>query len=680
MPNRLIHETSPYLLQHAHNPVDWLPYGDEAFAEAQSRDLPILFSIGYSACHWCHVMEHESFENEEIARLMNENFVCVKVDREERPDVDHIYMDAVQMMYGHGGWPLNCFALPDGRPFWGGTYFRPAQWKDILVQVSELYRMRFDDVQKLAEDVTHGIRNQSLFEPAANRHLFSADDHNLIFRKLYSQFDPVNGGFGSAPKFPMPIVMDYLLNHYMAFSNNEALEIVLKTLHKMSGGGIYDQASGGFARYSVDAGWKAPHFEKMLYDNAQLVSLYCDAYKISGDVRFRKIAEETLSFISREMTSPEGVFHSALDADSDGEEGLFYTWTAGEFAEALGPYSKLMAEYFGVGSEGLWENERNILLRPHSDALFAQQHFLSLDELDALVEKVKNDLIKFREKRKHPGLDDKILTSWNALMIRAFTDAGATFGNRAYLETAEKAANFLLENLKMPGGGLYRSWKNNKASIHGFLDDYAFMAEALMRLYEVSLNEHWLTESIKITDYILDHFRDKSSGLFFFTDENSKTIARKIETNDGVIPSSNSVMARHLHNLGAFTGDRKYSEAVPEMMALLVSQAQDYPSAFANWCTLGLELSVPKCIIAVAGAEAGEFVEELGKHYLPNTIIAGSNDQTELSYFRNKFIAGKTLIYICFGETCLAPVESVSEALRLIREHQSSENSFTSLR
>jgi len=680
MLNRLIHETSPYLLQHAHNPVDWFPYGDEVFAEAQRRNVPMLFSIGYSACHWCHVMEHESFEDQEIAALMNDNFVCVKVDREERPDVDHLYMDAVQLMQGRGGWPLNCFALPDGRPFWGGTYFRPEQWKEILVQVAELYRTRFADVEAQASEIVSGIAGQSLFEPQNEQAGFTKTSLENSFAKLQSQFDTVNGGFGRAPKFPMPVVLDFLLHYHSLTGNSDALQMVLKTLRSMAAGGIYDQAGGGFARYSVDAGWKVPHFEKMLYDNAQLVSLYCDAYKFTEKRQFRRIAEETLAFVGRELTSPEGVFYSALDADSEGEEGLYYTWTETEFKSVLGPYGELMAEYFGIGSEGLWEDGRNILVRPYDDALFAQRHFLSLDELRALVDKAGKDLLKAREKRSRPGLDDKVLTSWNALMIKAFADAGAAFRNEDYIHVAEKAASFILHNFVKTDGSLYHTRKNGKSRIDGFLDDHTFMAGALLRLYEVTAKEEWLKESQKITGYILNSFRDSASGLFFFSQAKAETIARKIETHDGVIPSSNSALARHLFRLGSLTGQRELLDKAAEMGTMLSGESPVYPMAYANWCSLGLETTSPYYVIAVAGQHAMEILRELGGHYIPNTIMAGSTTPNSLPFWQSKLTEGKTLIYICYGEACLAPVETVEEALRLIRDRQSSENSFTSLR
>ncbi|HNX43091.1 MAG TPA: thioredoxin domain-containing protein [Bacteroidales bacterium] len=680
MPNRLIRETSPYLLQHAHNPVDWFPYGDEAFAEAKRRNVPVLISIGYSACHWCHMMERESFEDAGIAGIMNENFVCVKVDREERPDVDHVYMNAVQLIQGQGGWPLNCFALPDGRPFWGGTYFGPGPWKEILIRIAEFFRIRLADAEARASEIVRGMAGSSLFAPEQQHPGFTKTDFETILTDLQSRFDSLNGGFGHAPKFPMPSVAGMLLHFHALTGNRDALQMALKTLHSMAAGGIYDQAGGGFARYSTDAAWKVPHFEKMLYDNALLVSLYCDAFKISGEELFRKVADETLAFVSRELTSPEGVFCSSLDADSQGEEGLFYTWTYPEFEEALGPYSSLMAEYFGVGKEGLWEHERNILLRPHNDALFAQRHFLSQDELSALVARVKRDLHKYRNRRPRPATDDKVLTAWNAMMIKAYADAGMAFGNREYIETACQAAAFILNNMKNPEGGLFRSWKNSRARIEGFLDDHAFMAGALLRLYQATSDEYWLGECSGLIAFILEHFQDPASGLFFFSGEKSRLFAGTIETNDGAIPSSNSILAGLLFTLGTFMDYSSWCDTADRMMARTIAGAKEYPLGYANWCTLAMERSQPACVLAACGEKAGEYMAEFGKYFLPGVFIAGSSKPSELPYFRERFNKNKTLIYICYGQACLAPVATVEEAIAILRERHSSENSFTSLR
>ena len=665
MSNRLIHESSPYLLQHAHNPVDWYPYGEEAFEKAGMENKPMLFSIGYSSCHWCHVMEHESFENEEVARLMNEKFVCVKVDREERPDVDHYYMDTVQLLHGNGGWPLNCFALPDGRPFWGGTYFRPEPWKELLVNISKIFDSEYDNLVLQAEELSKGIAGQNRIHAGSVSDDYSGVDPDEIFAGLERNFDEVNGGFAGSPKFPMPSVLQFLLKYARLESNKPAMEQALLSLRKMAMGGICDQAGGGFARYSVDSNWKVPHFEKMLYDNAQLLDVYLDAYKITNDRFYKEAAEGILAFTGREMTSPEGLFYSALDADSEGEEGLFYTWTPEEFGEALGPYAELMAEYYGVGAEGVWEKGRSILLRSVEDGLFAQRHFLSAEELTSLVKFCRSQLLDVRAKRVWPGLDDKVLVSWNALMIRSLVNAGLALDNPGYLESAVKAATFLLENLSRPDGGLYHTWKNGKAGIPAFLDDYAFLGNALLSLYKATCNDYWLQQSLAIARFAFEHLRDPESGLFYFSEESRHNPVRKLETYDGVIPSSNSVFAELLNSLGTLTDQEDYCLTASQMIRTMHDRIIGNSYSYANWASLTLSIDKPAQVVAVVGPDAGRLLRQLGQHFLPGYLIIGSTTSSEQPYFRDRFVPGKTLIYICTGNTCLLPVEDVESALKL---------------
>lgn len=667
MPNRLINESSPYLLQHANNPVDWYPYSEEAFEKAREENKPILFSIGYSACHWCHVMESESFENEEIAKMMNDHFVCVKVDREERPDVDHFYMDAVQLLYGHGGWPLNCFTSPDGKPFWGGTYFKPEQWKEILKNVSSLYKGQYNDFIEQASEVTDRILKNSNVTLDSEALTLDEDYFQEIMYLLRQHLDNTTGGMSGAPKFPMPEVLQMLLRYYSAFRKDFALEHVVKTLHFMAKGGIFDQISGGFARYSVDNQWKVPHFEKMLYDNALLVSLYCNAYRITHDPLFKDVVEETLDFIKQSMTSPEGLFYSSLDADSEGTEGFFYTWTREEFDEVLGTYSELMAEYYGMGTEGVWLHKRCVLYRPFDDDEFAQQHFLSTEELKALINHCKSLLVEQRNKRVKPGLDDKVLLSWNALMIRAYADAYSTFGNAEYLGIALNAARFISSALKNPGGGYFHTWKKGKARIAAFLDDYTFFAEACLSIYQITLDNTWLGEAESLVKFALSNFSDPESGLFFFSESRHHCIARKTEIYDSVVPSSNSAMARLLFAMGTITGKNAYLEVATQMMSGMTSKIINYPTSYANWVSLALEMSRPFYVIAVVGADAHEKIQEFGKHYLPFAMIAGSTVPGDLPYIRNRFVADKTLIHICNDSACFAPVDSVDKAMDLLK-------------
>ncbi len=665
--NQLIHESSPYLLQHAHNPVNWLPFGDEAFAQAKRENKPLLISIGYSSCHWCHVMEHESFENEDIAKLMNEYLVCVKVDREERPDVDHVYMDAVQQIQGNGGWPLNCFALPDGRPFWGGTYFRPEQWNQLLENINELYHTRFTDLEKQATDIAEGVAQQNYMLPDDTAKSVDSMDICSVFSILHNSFDTEKGGIKGAPKFPMPGVVKFLLEYSIIQNDENALELVDITLRNMAQGGIYDQAGGGFARYSTDANWKVPHFEKMLYDNAQLISVYSAAFQVTGNSLFKDVIEQTIEFIMRELTSPEGIFYSALDADSEGGEGMFYTWTAEEFSEALGHYAVLAGEYYSIDAQGLWENGRNILLRPASDDIFAQQHFLSAEELLSLTGFCRTQLLKVRNTRSRPGLDDKMLVAWNAMMVSALVDASVALGNENYLKAAVKAAHFSLQYLKRTKQGLFHTWKNGKAQINAFLDDYAFLITAFINLYSVTTEEIWLKEAESLTSYVVEYFYDPRSGFFWYSENEDKQVfARKIEIYDGVIPSGNSVMAKVLNILGIFLHNNDYSEKSRHMAQVMENRLTRHPAAYANWASLALNQLQEQHVIAVMGTEAIPLIKKLKTKNLPAVLIFGSKEDNRLPYFENRFVEGKTLIYVCSGTYCLPPVGSVEEAINLL--------------
>ncbi len=667
MPNRLINESSPYLLQHANNPVDWFPYSEEAFEKARQENKPMLFSIGYSSCHWCHVMEKESFENEEIAHIMNENFICVKVDREERPDVDHFYMDAVQLLYGHGGWPLNCFTSSDGKPFWGGTYFKQDQWKEILKNVSSVFKGQYSEFIEQAAEVTDRIMKNSNVMPESGLHVLDDDYFQEIMYLLRQHLDTNMGGMSGAPKFPMPEVLQMLLRYYHAFKKDFALEHVVKTLHFMSRGGIFDQIGGGFARYSVDNKWKVPHFEKMLYDNALLVSLYCNAYRMTNDPYFKAVVVETLEFVKRELTSPEGLFYSSLDADSDGTEGFYYTWTREEFDEVLGAYSELIAEYYGLGSEGVWLHKRCVLFRPFQDEEFAKQHFLSTEELHSLLDHCKSLLMEERSKRVRPGLDDKVLLSWNALMIRAYADAYSTFGTTEYLGIALNAARFISSAFRNPGEGYFHTWKNGKARIAAFLDDYIFFAEACLSIYQITLDNTWLGEAESLVKYALSNFSDPESGLFFFSESKHHCIVRKTDIYDSVVPSSNSAMARLLFAMGTITGKNAYLELSQQMLGGMTGKLLSYPTSYANWVSLALEISRPFYVIAVVGEDAHEKIQEFGRQYLPFAMIAGSTMPGDLPYIRNRFVDGKTLIHLCNETACFAPVDSVDKAMDLLK-------------
>ena len=521
--NKLINETSPYLLQHASNPVNWFAWNKEAFEKAKAEDKLILISIGYSSCHWCHVMEHESFKDEPTAKLMNENFVCIKVDREERPDVDAVYMSAVQLMNGRGGWPLNCFALPDGRPVFGGTYFPKAQWQNILVQLAQMFKQDSEKFLMYADDLVSGIKKtDSLFVPDADVE-FSKATLDETMANWKKHFDDIEGGPDRAPKFPLPNNYIFLLRYATLANDREVLKHVLLTLNKMAYGGINDQIGGGFARYSTDSFWKVPHFEKMLYDNAQLIALYSEAYTATKNPLYKIVVYETINFIEREMKSKEGFFYSALDADSEGEEGKYYVWKKEEVEKVVQgsgfsvEEQKISNEYFSINSDGYWEHDNYILLRKKSDEQIAKQFSISVDELSTMIAQLRKVMLSEREKRIRPGLDDKSLTSWNALMIDGLCCAHRAFNENKFLELAEKNAElFLVKQLK-PDGSLFHSYKNGKSTINGFLEDYCFTIEAFISLYQSTFDEKWLNEADKLMQYVLHHFSDEKTNMFFFT-------------------------------------------------------------------------------------------------------------------------------------------------------------------
>jgi len=664
--NQLIHETSPYLLQHAHNPVNWFSFGNAAFDEARRLNKPLLISIGYSSCHWCHVMEHESFEDEDISKLMNDYFVCVKVDREERPDVDHVYMDAVQQIHGNGGWPLNCFAFPDGRPFWGGTYFRPEQWTQLLRNIKEFYNNRHDELEQQATELSEGVARQNYILNEESGKTFKSPDYASMYKLIYNAFDTEKGGLKGAPKFPMPAVLQFMLKYGNSGKDNTAMQMVELTLQKMACGGIFDQVGGGFSRYSTDIDWKVPHFEKMLYDNAQLVNVYSTAFQLTGNTLYRDIIEQTIEFANRELKAPEGVFYSALDADSDGEEGLFYTWTAVQFSGALGHYAALGREYYGIDAQGLWENGQNILLRPYSDDLFAQQHFLSAEELSSLTRFCRTQLLTARSGRPRPAADDKILVAWNALMISALVNAYVALDRKDYLQSAIQVARFILNHLKRSDGSLFHTWKGGRSQISAFLDDYAFVCESFLKLYSVTADELWLHEAEILAAYVVEHFYDSHSGFFWYSlNEDQQVFARKIEIYDGVMPSGNSVMAQVLFTLGILLHKADYSDLVRQMISALGNRFTLYPAAYANWASLSLSVFSEPNVLAVVGADSVALIRKLIEKNIFGEMIYGSTTKSDLPYFANRYIEGKTLIYICSGSYCLAPVDSVEEAIRL---------------
>ena len=665
--NELIHETSPYLLQHAHNPVNWQSWGEKALNQAKSENKLLLISIGYSACHWCHVMEHESFEDPEVAKIMNNHFICIKVDREERPDIDHIYMTAVQLLTGRGGWPLNCIALPDGRPIWGGTYFQKENWMQALEAVSKFYAENLNETSEYAAKLQEGIEQNSLVPISGENAGIDPLLLPQLLKRWQSYFDTKNGGTKGAPKFMLPNNWLFLLRAGVQFQDENLTHQVKLTLQKMAFGGLYDQIGGGFARYSTDEIWKVPHFEKMLYDNAQLLLLYSEAFKIDPNPLYRQVVSETVEFLKRELLSPENGFYSALDADSEGEEGKFYTWTKPELQQLLGNDFDLFSNYYNVNSLGFWEHNQYILMRTEENKTFAAKHQLSEDELETKTLNWKQILLNEREKRVRPGLDDKILASWNAMTISGLVSCYKAFGNPEYLELALSNANFLKQKMMDRDGNIFHSFKNNQAKIFGFMEDYAFVIEAFISIFESTGQKEWLVRAQHLTETVFRDFYDEMKTIFYFTAlHQTDLITRTIEIHDNVIPSSNSVMAKNLFRLSYLLDRPDYLKTVQKMLDLIIGNISDYPSGYSNWSQLLLNLTGHHFEVAIVGENAVNLLNELQKNYLPNVIFCAGTNENDLPLLQNRFVSGKTLIYICQDNSCQLPLETVEEALEII--------------
>ena len=655
--NSLIHEKSPYLLQHAYNPVQWMPWGEKALALAKEQDKLIIVSIGYSACHWCHVMEKETFEDENAAQIMNDFFINIKVDREERPDIDQVYMSAVQLMTGHGGWPLNCILLPDGRPIYGGTYFPNLQWRNVLMNLVKLFRDDREKVEKYANELTSGILKADLIQIQLEENELKESFLKKAINEWVANFDNEHGGSDRAPKFPMPANYKFLLQYSHLCKDENIRQHVYLTLNKMASGGIYDQLQGGFARYSVDALWKIPHFEKMLYDNAQLVSLYAEAYQESKNELYLEIIQQTLEFIEKEFSHPNGGWYSALDADTEGEEGKYYTWTKEEINEILTEEEFQTAEkYFCLDERAYWEHDKFVLLREESFPMWKNH---SHEKAEVSIQAIKEKLLHAREKRSKPGLDDKILSAWNALMIKAYLDAYKATSNKQYLQKAEAGLSFIRKHLMRENGSLFHAWKKGEAYINGFLDDYAFTLEAFISYYELNGDEFTAKTIHQITEFVLQHFSDSQSDFFFYTsDEDPELLSRKIELNDNVIPSSNSQMANNLFRLGILFEEEKYSEKAMQMMKKIIGEIPNYPQAYGNWGILCLKFIYPGAEIVIVGKDVDVFSTKMNKHYLPNCIFALSKNKSDYPLFKNRYSDKETKAYICRNKTCLAPIEN----------------------
>lgn len=666
--NELINETSPYLLQHAHNPVDWRPWGEEAFAKAKAENKLVIVSIGYSACHWCHVMEHESFEDDSASAVMNDRYVCIKVDREERPDVDQIYMNAVQLMTGRGGWPLNCIVLPDGRPIWGGTYFRKDKWIEQINQIADFYETQPDKAIEYAVKLTQGIKQSELVVLNKEEAAFDKSKLEEVYVSWEQRFDNVEGGPDRSPKFPIPNNYQFLLRYAHLSNNQAALDHVKLTLDKIAYGGIYDHLGGGITRYSTDELWKVPHFEKMLYDNGQIISLYSEAYQKFKDPDYKNLIYGTLAFIERELMSEEGAFYSALDADSDGEEGKFYIWKKEELTTLLGDNYELFADYYNVNRKGYWEHDNYILLRDEDEETLAKKHNLSKEDLQAKITTSQAILMKERDTRIRPGLDDKTLTSWNGLMLKGYVDAYLTFGDQHFLDVALENANFILSKQLRKDGGLNHSYKEGRTTINGYLEDYAFVIDAFLKLYEATFDDLWLKEADALMAYSVEHFYDYDSGMFFFTsDEDPALIARKMEVNDNVIPASNSAMANNLFVLSHHYDRADYKEKSIQMLNNVIDKVASYPAGYSNWLNLFINQVYPFYEVAIVGKEATNKSVELHNIYAPNKMLCGSTKSSKLPLLENRYTKGQTRIFVCENKVCQMPTEDSEKALELMK-------------
>ncbi len=681
MPNHLASETSPYLLQHKDNPVDWYPWGPEALNRAKKEQKPIFLSIGYSACHWCHVMEHESFENASIAKLMNANFVCIKVDREERPDLDQLYMNAVHMLTGRGGWPMSVFLTPDLKPFYGGTYWPPKRrggmpgFDEVLVSISQVWKTKRDQAVATSEKLTAAIAK---LDQGSEGGELTVDLISKAAKTLHHTFDRTYGGFGGAPKFPASMLLQMLMRHWHRKQERVSLDMVRTTLDRMAAGGIYDHLGGGFARYSVDARWLVPHFEKMLYDNALLAATYLEAYQITQQKEYARVVRETLDYVLRDMTHDAGGFYSSEDADSEGVEGKFYIWTPAQLKEVLGDKAAdTFARVYDVSEAGNFEHS-NILNLPKTLKQQSQLLGRDLEELTAELAASRTKLFAARAKRVPPHKDDKVIVAWNGLMLEAMARAGAVLDEPRYVEAAAKAAHFLLSDLRNEKGRLLHTWRNGQAKIDAYLDDYASLAGGLLSLYEATFEEHYLDEAIGLMEVVLDKFSDREGNGFFYTAEDQETlIVRSKDFTDNAVPGGNSLAATVLVRLGKITGKQTYLEAAREALLPAAELMERAPRAAGQMLNALDLLLGPTYEIVLAGNLAEQATRnvlvDLRKRYLPNKVLAfaGNGKPSEaLSalLLGKSMLEGSPTLFVCEGHTCQAPAQGETEIAHALDE------------
>ena len=669
--NNLKNESSPYLLQHVENPVNWNPWDKKYLKQAKKENKLVIISIGYASCHWCHVMERESFQDLEVAELMNEKFISIKVDREERPDIDQVYMNAIQLITGSGGWPLNVITLPDGRPIWGGTYFSKEQWSSALKQISELYESEPEKFISYAERVQEGINSLNVVESKTNS--FENVDLSKYSELLLKDIDEEYGGFKGAPKFMMPNNLEFLLRYSVQNKQENSKNKILKSLDMMAYGGIFDHVEGGFSRYSTDERWHVPHFEKMLYDNGQLMSLYSVGYKISNSELYKPTIYKIHEYINSEMKDFSGGYYSSLDADSkleDGSyaEGEYYTWRKEELEKIIQDDFDLFTEYFNVNEYGFWEEENKyILTRTISDEEFIKKNNLQHTEFNNIKSVWLNKLKIARKQKKKPGLDYKIITSWNGLMISGYVNAYKAINDEVFMNEAINAGEFIYSNLVKRDGGLFHNYVNGQSKINGYLEDYAMVIQASLDLYEITLNQLWIERALKLSEYVINNFSSSESELFYFTSKKDEDlISRSVEFRDNVIPSSNSIMAKNLFRLYHYFDKQEYYERSKNMSLSVTQEFEAYPSGYSNWFDLIYNLKSNYYEVAVVGENALEKVKQINSKYIPNKLIIGSTTENNLPLLKNRFIKDKTLIYVCVNKACKMPTESIEESVSLI--------------
>ncbi|WP_245811226.1 thioredoxin domain-containing protein [Ekhidna lutea] len=660
--NDLIDSTSPYLQQHAHNPVNWQEWGEKALQQAKDEDKPILVSIGYSSCHWCHVMEKESFEDTAVAKIMNDHFINIKVDREERPDVDQVYMDAVQAMGLHGGWPLNVFLTPDQKPFYGGTYFPKQGWINLLTSINEAFENNRVKINESAEAFTQNLqaKESEKYKLEGTDHSLSTEEINTIYQTLKKKFDRVDGGIKKSPKFPMPSVWQFLATYYHQTKNEDALKHLEFTLEKIADGGIYDHVGGGFARYSTDEEWHVPHFEKMLYDNGQLLSLYANGFKLTKNPKFERTILETIEWLEREMLDESGGFYSALDADSEGEEGKFYVWSYEEIVELAGNDSKMITEYYDVQPGGNWEG-KNAFRVVVDEKKLAKKYNLTKEEFLKRIKAFKQKALKEREKRIRPGLDDKIIAGWNGLTLTGLSDAYQALQDSSILSLASKNASFIKSLIR---DGELKRFPNKE--MEGFMEDYVAVIQGFIKYYETTLDRKYLELAKDLTQRAEEAFFDKSENLYFFaSDDDANLIARKKELFDNVIPSSNSIMAWNLVHLGTHFYDDQMIEKGESILAQTKKLIIQEPEYLSNWGLLALELSGNFAEVIIVGPKAKEYTNQINQYFLPDKIISGTLTESEKTPFELKTaLNGETTIYVCYNKSCKRPVTTVEDALK----------------